>query len=103
MHRRWNIPMIRRRWEGEMKQSRETSGGLVGMEAVLHDLCQPLTILQCKLELGLLKGDQEAAHAAMTDGLRECTRLTAAVNAMRDLMRRMKLEDCNHGGGEGTF
>ena len=60
---------------------------------MLHDLCQPLTILQCKLELGLLKGSQEAANAAMADGLRECIRLNRAVNTMRDLMGRMKPEE----------
>ena len=26
----------------------------------LHDLCQPLTVLQCKLELSLLDGGDEA-------------------------------------------
>jgi hypothetical protein len=81
-----------------MKASLETVEGISGMEAVLHDLCQPLTILQCKLELGLLKGNQEAANAAMTEGLRECTRLNAAVNTMRNLMQQMKPEDRNHGG-----
>ena len=27
------------------------------MEVALHDLCQPLTVLQCKLELGLMSGE----------------------------------------------
>ncbi len=42
-----------------MKASLETADGILGMAAVLHDLCQPLTILQCKLELGLMKNDQD--------------------------------------------
>jgi signal transduction histidine kinase len=59
-----------------------------GMEEALHDLCQPLTVLQCKLEIGLLRGGEEAAHKAVLDGLRECKRLNAAVTTMRDLMRQ---------------
>ena len=27
------------------------------IESELHDLCQPLTTLQCRLELGLMCGD----------------------------------------------
>jgi hypothetical protein len=79
-----------------MNASLKTADGLLRMEAVLHDLCQPLTILQCKLELGLMKNDQEAAKAAMTEGLRECIRLNEAVKTMRDLMGQMKREDRNH-------
>jgi len=86
-----------------MKPTLGTHDGLMGMEAVLHDLCQPLTILQCKLELGLLKGDQASANAAMTDGLRECTRLNLAVNTMRDLMRQVKPEDRIGGEREGVL
>jgi hypothetical protein len=86
-----------------MKSDTATPYGISGMEAVLHDLCQPLTILQCKLELGLLKGDQEAANAALRDGLRECTRLNVAVNTMRDLMGRMKPEDRNDADREGAL
>ena len=57
------------------------------MEVALHDLCQPLTVLQCKLEMGLLKGGEEATQAAVMDGLRECKRLNAVVTTMRNLMR----------------
>jgi hypothetical protein len=60
----------------------------VGIEVALHDLCQPLTVLQCKLELGLLKGGEEATHAAVLDGLKECKRLNAVVLAMRELIQQ---------------
>lgn len=61
---------------------------IAGFEVALHDLCQPLTVLQCKLELSLLKGGKEATEAAVIDGLRECKRLNAAVCAMRELVER---------------
>jgi hypothetical protein len=57
------------------------------IEQALHDLCQPLTVLQCKLELGLLSGGEDAIQAAVKDGLHECRRLNASVLAMRDLVR----------------
>ena len=63
-----------------------------GMEVALHDLCQPLTVLQCKLELGLMKGGEEATQAAVVEGLRECKRLNAAVAMMRNLMEQRLLD-----------
>lgn len=61
---------------------------ITGIEVALHDFCQPLTVLQCKLEMGLLKGGEEATHAAVIDGLRECKRLNAVVTTMRELVRQ---------------
>ena len=63
-----------------------------GMEVALHDLCQPLTVLQCKLELGLMKGGEEATQAAVVEGLRECKRLNAAVAMMRNMMEQRLLD-----------
>jgi hypothetical protein len=71
-----------------MALSRGIAEMVTGFEVALHDLCQPLTVLQCKLELGLLKGGEEATHAAVLDGLRECKRLNAAVTTMRELIQQ---------------
>jgi signal transduction histidine kinase len=73
-----------------------------GIEVALHDFCQPLTVLQCKLEMGLLKGGEEATHAAVIDGLRECKRLNAVVTTMRDLMRRRAMLDETQTDQTGT-
>ena len=69
-------------------QSRRAEEMISGIEVALHDLCQPLTVLQCKLELSLLKGGGEATHAAVVDGLHECRRLNAVVKTMRELVER---------------
>jgi hypothetical protein len=66
---------------------------ITGMEVALHDLCQPLTVLQCKLELGLLKGGEEATHAAVVDGLHECKRMNAVVETMRELVQRPERDE----------
>jgi len=59
-----------------------------GMEQILHDLSQPLTVLQCRLELGLLRGGERAISDAVIEGLKECKRLNEAVHAMRELCER---------------
>lgn len=54
---------------------------------VLHDLCQPLTTLQCRLEMAGVIGTAEAYREAVELGLDECARLMDAVEAMRGVVR----------------
>ena len=54
--------------------------------SAIHRLCQPLTALQCTLELGLDRGEDAASlRDAMADSLRECVRTIAMLNVFRDL------------------
>ena len=61
------------------------------MAAALHELCQPLTALQCKLEMGLAQCEsgQDAAtvRAAMRDAELECSRMFGVVGKMRVSVR----------------
>jgi signal transduction histidine kinase len=57
------------------------------MDAVLHDLCQPLTTLRCRLELAGLIGTPEAYREAVDRGVTECVRLVEAVDSMREIVR----------------
>ena len=50
----------------------------------LHGLCQPLTALQCRLEIGMMDATQEGLETAVRDALSECTRLNEMVTAMQD-------------------
>lgn len=59
---------------------------------VLHDLCQPLTTLQCRLELAELVDTEAGYREAVTLGLAECARLTDCVTQMRELLRRLSLD-----------
>ena len=54
---------------------------------VLHDLCQPLTTLQCRLEIAGLVGTAEAYREAVSLGLMECARLVEGVHSMRGILR----------------
>jgi signal transduction histidine kinase len=52
----------------------------------LHDLCQPLTTLQCRLELAGLVGTDEAYREAVRLALVECDRLLESVGSMREIV-----------------
>jgi signal transduction histidine kinase len=52
----------------------------------VHDMCQPLTALQCRLELGEMLATEDARQEAIRDALVECGRLTASVQQMRSLV-----------------
>lgn len=70
-----------------------------GFEVALHGLCQPLTVLHCRLELGLLNGEPEAMRQALAEGIRECERSNAAVAKMRNLLLEAMRANDNEGIG----
>jgi hypothetical protein len=57
------------------------------MSQALHGLCQPLTTLQCRLELAELVGSVEAYREAIVLGLAECARLMDGVGLLREILR----------------
>jgi hypothetical protein len=59
---------------------------MAAMDQVLHDLCQPLTTLRCRLELAGLIGTVEAYREAVELGLAECVRLVDGVESMREIV-----------------
>ena len=61
--------------------------GLVLVGKALHDLCQPLTTLQCRLELAGVIGSDEAYREAVDLALVECERVVQSVGALRELVR----------------
>lgn len=55
------------------------------MRERLHELCQPLTALQCRLEMGRMQGDTpELLLETIQHGLIETQRMFAAIAAMRE-------------------
>ena len=67
----------------------ERDAELVGeMERSLHGLCQPLTVLQCRLALGESSGEPAAMEEAIREALGECARLRAGVEAMRETLQK---------------
>ncbi len=76
----------------------DTGGSSVstGMDQIgraLHDLCQPLTTLQCRLEIAGMTGTDEAYREAVDMGLAECVRLMQSVDSMREIVRSVSLAE----------
>ena len=82
-------------------ERRSVGAGMEEMGRMLHELCQPLTTLQCRLELAGVIGTAEAYREAVDMGLAECSRLVLAVGSMREILRaaRQVGEEVNRGGG----
>jgi hypothetical protein len=62
---------------------------------VLHDLCQPLTALQCRLEIGQINetATVQGSTTVWMDCLQECARLNNAVVTMRDLVQQARAKN----------
>lgn len=59
------------------------SGELTWVSEALHELCQPLTALECRLFLGLRESSEEAMLAALKESMIQCERLIDGVRAMQ--------------------
>ena len=57
------------------------------LDDALHGLCQPLTVLQCRLAMGELIGGPEAMRNAIAEALVECTRVNLMVGLMREILQ----------------
>jgi C4-dicarboxylate-specific signal transduction histidine kinase len=58
------------------------------MHAELHDLCQPLTALQCRLEIGKMLGHDGALQEAVDGGLEETRRMFEVIARIRQRLLR---------------
>lgn len=56
------------------------------IDEMLHSLCQPLTVLQCRLALGELNGEPAAMRSAIGEALNQCARMNRMVGAMREML-----------------
>ena len=53
----------------------------------MHEMCQPLMALQCRLEIGRMIGTAAGYEESVRDSLAECDRLLASVNVLREEVR----------------
>jgi hypothetical protein len=74
--------------------------GVQRIGKALHDLCQPLTTLQCRLEMAQLLGTAEAYREAAEMGLAECARMTEAVASLRMVVRAATKDGVTEGDGQ---
>ena len=57
------------------------------IDVALHTLCQPLTVLQCRLAMGDLIDEPDAMREAIREGLQECARMNQTVDTMRAMLQ----------------
>ena len=62
------------------------------MDVALHGLCQPLTVLQCRLAMGNLIGEPDAMRDAIREGLQECARMNETVGTMRAMLQQVMVD-----------
>jgi hypothetical protein len=62
------------------------------IDVALHGLCQPLTVLQCRLAMGELIGDPDAMREAIREGLQECARMNQTVGTMRAMLQQVMVD-----------
>jgi signal transduction histidine kinase len=58
----------------------------------LHDLCQPLTAMQCRLEMGKMLGHTEALEEAIDGSLEETSRMFKIIALMRERLFGIQIE-----------
>ena len=71
----------------------ERPGTVERIDVALHGLCQPLTVLQCRLAMGELIGEPEAMREAIREALQECARLNKTVGMMRAILQQMMADE----------
>jgi hypothetical protein len=62
------------------------------IDVALHGLCQPLTVLQCRLAMGDMIGEPDAMRKAIREGLQECMRMNQTVGTMRAMLQQVMVD-----------
>ena len=78
-------------WQGGGVMAPEHSTGAAMIREIaesLHGMCQPLTALQCRLEMGQMSGTAVGYEEAVVEALRESERLLLSVSTMREMVRQ---------------
>jgi hypothetical protein len=73
----------------EIEQETSVLELVARMDTALHALCQPLTVLQCRLAMGDLLGEPDAMREAIREGLQEFARINQTVEAMRAMLQQV--------------
>jgi len=76
----------------EVAEQDGRTGLVERIDVALHGLCQPLTVLQCRLAMGELIGDPDAMREAIREGLQECARMNQTVGTMRAMLQQVMVD-----------
>jgi len=87
----------------ELVEARSSEQEMKRINVALHDLCQPLTTLQCRLEMAELIDTADGYRAAVKTGMAECLRLSEAVALMRSAVRAAMQQAAGGDRGPGDI
>jgi hypothetical protein len=87
-----SIPWVRRSPVREVVSETDRTDLVERIDVALHGLCQPLTVLQCRLAMGDLIGEPDAMREAIREGLQECARLNQTVGTMRAMLQQAMVD-----------
>jgi len=87
----WRLP-VREIAEQEGRTELIKTGLVERIDVALHGLCQPLTVLQCRLAMGELIGEPDAMREAIREGLQECARMNQTVGTMRAMLQQVLVD-----------
>jgi hypothetical protein len=73
----------------EVVQQEDRTGLIERIDLALHGLCQPLTVLQCRLAMGELIDEPDAMREAIREALQECVRMNRTVGMMRAMLQQV--------------
>jgi len=73
-------------------QHKHTDRKIETIAAALHDVCQPLTALQCRLELSGIRETPSAMRQDIDGALHDCLRMIDAVSRMREAVAAARAE-----------
>jgi hypothetical protein len=76
----------------EAAQQEDRTDLVERIDVALHGLCQPLTVLQCRLAMGELIGEPDAMRDAIREGLQECARMNQTVGTMRAMLQQVMVD-----------
>jgi hypothetical protein len=76
----------------EIAQEASETDLIERMDVALHNLCQPLTVLQCRLAMGEMIGEPDAMREAIREGLQECARMNRTVGTMRAMLQQVMVD-----------
>jgi hypothetical protein len=82
-------------WRSQVREAAQETGRTNLVEQIdvaLHGLCQPLTVLQCRLAMGELIGEPDAMREAIREGLQECARMNQTVGTMRAMLQQVMVD-----------
>jgi cytochrome P450 len=73
----------------EVLQQKDRTHLVERIDVALHGLCQPLTVLQCRLAMGELIDEPDAMREAIREALQECVRMNQTVGMMRAMLQQV--------------